>query len=81
MPVPVSLTQSETKCPNARPRARRAIAELAVTRFNRQLSAVRYGICAQIEKRVLKLAHVEERRRVCRLEKARRCVKPAARLT
>jgi hypothetical protein len=37
---------------------------------------------AQIEKRVLKLAHVEERRRVCRLEKAsRRCVKPAARLT
>lgn len=63
-------------------RPRRAIVELAVTRFNRQLSAVRHGIsCTDREARSL-LAHGEERRRVCRLEKAsRRCVKPEARLT
>ena len=65
MPVPVSVTQSETYWPGGRSRSlRRALVEPPVRRLDGQPPAVRHGVAgvdAQVQERVLELVRVDQR--------------------
>ena len=66
MPVPVSVTQSETYWPGGRSRSRRgAVVEPFVGGLDGQPAAVRHGVArvdAQVEQRVFELVGIDQRR-------------------